>query len=68
MNSGSPQRLPLQSNLYRVLGEYGFPFVITLVEADAITFSEVYSRDDVYDYPLLQVSFSYWLWLLYHPD
>ena len=49
--------MPLQSNLYRVLGEYSFLIVITLIEADAVTFSEVYSGDDIYDYPLFQVRF-----------
>ncbi len=46
MQSWCSQRLPLKGYLYRLVGEYRFLPVITLIEANALTISEVYGRDD----------------------
>jgi hypothetical protein len=44
MQPGRPQRLPLQGYLYRVIEEYRLLLVIALVEANALTVSDVYGR------------------------
>jgi hypothetical protein len=46
VEAGSPQRLPLEGGLYRVVGEYRFPLIVALVEADAPAAADIYGRDD----------------------
>ena len=48
MQPGGSQRLPLKSYLYRVIGEYRFLLIVTLIQANAFTLSKVYSRNDFY--------------------
>ena len=48
MYPGCPQRLPLQGDLYRLLGEYRFLVIVTLIEADTLTLFQVYCRDNFY--------------------
>jgi len=48
MQPGCPQRLPLQSYLYRVIGEYRFLFIVALIQANAFTTPDIYSRNDFY--------------------
>lgn len=42
------QRLPFQSDLYRVIRENCLLFIVTLVQANASTFFKVYGRDYFY--------------------
>ena len=48
MQPGCSQRLPSQSDLYRVIREDSLLVVITLVQANAVTTSNVYGRDYFY--------------------
>ena len=48
MQPGCPQRLPLQSHLYRVVREYRFLLIVALIQANAFTISKVYSRNNFY--------------------
>jgi len=41
-----PQRMPLKSDIQRVIGEAGYLFVITLVQADALAAFDIYGRYD----------------------
>ena len=49
MEAGRSQRLPLQGDLYRVVGEDRLLLVIALVEADAPAVSDVYGRYNIRD-------------------
>ena len=48
MQSWCPQRLPLESYLYRVVGEYCFLLIIALIQADTLALPQVYRRDYFY--------------------
>lgn len=46
VQTGRPQRLPLQGGFYRVFGEYRFALIVALVEADTPAAADIYGRDD----------------------
>ena len=48
MQSGCPQRLPLKSYLYRVIREYRFLIIVTLIEANTLTIPNIYRWDYLY--------------------
>jgi hypothetical protein len=49
VQAGRSQRLPLQGDLYRVVGEDCLLFIIALVEANALAVSDVYGRYNIRD-------------------
>ncbi len=48
MQSGCPQRLPLKSYLYRVIREYRFLVIVTLIKTNTLTISKVNGRNYLY--------------------
>jgi len=53
MQSACPQRLPLKSYLYRVIRENRFLVIVTLIETNTLTLSEVNGGDYLYGSLLL---------------
>jgi len=47
MQAGRSQRLPLQGDLYRVVGEDRLLLIIALVEANALAVPDVYGRYNI---------------------
>jgi len=46
VESGCPQRLPLQGGFYRVFGEHRFAVIVALIKADTSAAADIYGRDD----------------------